>query len=264
MRWFAVIIALAGCDAVFGLDGRDARGADDAATADTSIDAATGYAATVLLDHPVAYYRLGESSGVTCVDAVGDIDGTYGGTFALGETGIPMEVDTAARFGPGNAGIVFGDVHERDGTKPFSLELWAKITDDTHYNNLIAKYEEPPMATGYLLYTGYERLGFARGVTEAAQTLVELQGYEANRFVHIVGTYDGTDMRLYVDGVLVGEMPSSIVLPDRSIGFTIGSGNGSIASGPAEGVLDEVALYDYALSPARVFAHYTAGREPVI
>jgi hypothetical protein len=251
------LVALAGCDMVYGVGGR--------VEIDAAIDAPPSYVQEVLADSPAAYYRMGETSGVTCVDAIGDLDGTYGGTYALGAPGgVSDTTDTAVTFGPGNAGTVFADIHEFEGTNAFSLEAWVNVTNPTHFNNFVAKYAEPTIATGYVLFARETKLTFARGVTQANQTLVEYDAFEANRFVHVVGTYDGTTMRLYVDGVLQGEKESAIVLPDQTVGFTIGSANGTIFSAPMEGVIDEVAIYAGALPPARVNAHFLVGRPPPI
>jgi len=248
------LLALVACDKVYGLGGR------------VEIDAPpTAYVVEVTADSPAAFYRMGESTGVTCFDAIGDLHGTYAGTFVLGTPGAVFgDSDTAVTFGPGPAGAVFGDIHEFEGTNAFSLEAWVNVTDDTHFNNLIAKYAEPLVATGYVLYAKDGRLVFARGVTQTNQSLVEYPGFETNRFVHVAATYDGSMMRLYVDGVMQNEKPSGIMLPDQTVGFTIGSANGTINSEPTEGVIDEVAIYPGALPAARVFAHFVAGSPPPI
>jgi hypothetical protein len=60
------LLLLAGCDSLIGLNhvpGLDAP------------DAPLGYEATVLADHPIAYWRLGEATGVVAADLMlGAID----------------------------------------------------------------------------------------------------------------------------------------------------------------------------------------------
>ena len=75
---------------------------------------------------------------------------------------------------------------------------------------------------------------------------------------HIVGTYDGTTVRLYVDGAEVTNSALS--------GGVVNSGSGArlklaLFSGSAtlQGSIDEVAIYRAALSAAQVLAHYNAG-----
>src|SRR5215831_14920886 len=61
----------------------------------------SAYSSAVLADHPVAYYRLGETSGTTAVDSSGNgSNGTYVGGVALGQPGalLPGDTDPAAGF----------------------------------------------------------------------------------------------------------------------------------------------------------------------
>src|SRR2546430_16501003 len=67
------------------------------------------YRASVLADHPVAYWRLDEETGTVLVDASGNgNDGTYAGAVTLGPPGaLASDSDTAAGVGP--AGRPGGD-----------------------------------------------------------------------------------------------------------------------------------------------------------
>ncbi len=76
---------------------------------------------------------------------------------------------------------------------------------------------------------------------------------QAGVFHHVAGTYDGSDMRLYLDGVEVGSHP---------ISGTVGPGYGVELSSQVEtldGLLDEVEIYDQALSASEILAIYEAG-----
>ena len=76
---------------------------------------------------------------------------------------------------------------------------------------------------------------------------------------HVAVTYDGTTMRLYVDGTLAGSGASTQALVDGPAVFTLGSRAGG--GGPFLGTIDEPAVYDgVALTPTQVQAHYNAGR----
>ena len=75
-------------------------------------------------------------------------------------------------------------------------------------------------------------------------------------FQHVAGTYDGSTMRLYLDGEQVGSL---------DIAGTVGGGTGLRLSHPGgdaslDGLLDEVALFDRALTPQEIEA--LAGGEP--
>jgi hypothetical protein len=79
-----------------------------------------------------------------------------------------------------------------------------------------------------------------------------------DRFTHVVGTYDGSTLTLYLDGVQAGRHGASAAIDAASTDMTIGATrNGTY--GHFVGSLDEVALYDKALPLDRVAAHYAAG-----
>jgi len=82
----------------------------------------------------------------------------------------------------------------------------------------------------------------------------------ANGWIHLAGTYDGTNWRLFRNGVQIAAAASGVgALPvsgaEWAIGAT-GNGWGDFFSGG----LDEAAIYGTALSPATIAAHYYVGQ----
>jgi Concanavalin A-like lectin/glucanases superfamily/Carboxypeptidase regulatory-like domain len=76
-----------------------------------------------------------------------------------------------------------------------------------------------------------------------------------NTFTHIAATYDGTTMRIYVNGLQTSSAASSIgTLLNTTDPFIIGSNSGTFV-----GKMDEVAIYSRAISPSEVRANYEAG-----
>jgi Concanavalin A-like lectin/glucanases superfamily/Carboxypeptidase regulatory-like domain len=76
-----------------------------------------------------------------------------------------------------------------------------------------------------------------------------------NTFTHIVATYDGTTMRIYVNGLQTSSAASSIgTILNTTDPFIIGSNSGTFV-----GKMDEVAIYSRAISPTEVRANYEAG-----
>ena len=78
------------------------------------------------------------------------------------------------------------------------------------------------------------------------------------QWTHLVGTYDGTTMRLYVNGALIGATPSGYV---QNTQRPLWIATGRTESTPTfylPGRVDEAAVYGSALSATRVQAHFAA------
>ncbi len=85
---------------------------------------------------------------------------------------------------------------------------------------------------------------------------------------HIAGTYDGTTMRLYIDGVLDASRSDAFVMADTSNQLVIGGAVGTNATGGSNGyfagLIDEVRISDTARSAeALVTSLYTADAQTV-
>jgi Concanavalin A-like lectin/glucanases superfamily len=74
----------------------------------------------------------------------------------------------------------------------------------------------------------------------------------------VAATYDGTTMRLCLNGTQVASSASSVVVGDHALPLTLGAR--SDASNYLPGDLDEVAVHDYALGAQQVAEHHGAGR----
>ncbi len=77
---------------------------------------------------------------------------------------------------------------------------------------------------------------------------------ETGVFHHVAGTYDGSTMRLYLDGKEIGNLDiSGDVATGESHIYMSSDGE------PLDGVLDEMSIYDRALSQQEIQAIYEAG-----
>ncbi len=78
-------------------------------------------------------------------------------------------------------------------------------------------------------------------------------------WIHIVGTYDGTTMRLYVDGVEVATMAGPDRVSTNSLPLVLGAQED--VDNPLQGAIDDVRVYDRALAAAEV-ATLHSGQAP--
>lgn len=101
------------------------------------------------------------------------------------------------------------------------------------------------------------RVGNGVGINGATST----SQLPLNAFTHIAVTYDGSTLRVYVNGVLEASESTSIAaLLNTSEPLVIGGANyGGSSFINAQGIIDEVSLYSRALSDAEITAIFNAG-----
>jgi hypothetical protein len=81
-----------------------------------------------------------------------------------------------------------------------------------------------------------------------------------NAWTHLVGTYDGTTVRFYVNGVQAGTATVTSFTPQTSKALSIGQGEpGSGFYFP--GTLDEPAVYGTVLTATQVQSDYVLGSQ---
>ena len=210
----------------------------------------------------VAYWRLGEPSGVTATDAKNGNNGTYTGTPVLGSPGmIVRDTNTAVQFS-GDDYITFAS-STPFVTTAFSFEAWIVI--DAWSDSLtLANIWNGSFNGGWCLKqpdsSPAGRMNLFVNYTVSSTQDLFTTGWELATPYHIVATCDGTHQRLYRNGVKVGEAgPFSAAVADSgSMEFGIGYMTANDGF-PWRGKIDDAAFYNVALSDATIAAHYAAG-----
>lgn len=216
------------------------------------------YADVVLADVPTLYYRLGDTSGTTTADSSG------GGFAANVSSGVTRGV----------AGLIVGDANTAftfNGTSgylvrtatgdptAFTVEAWVKTSGaGANQRTVVSRVDN--LANIWALDLNNNIPRFFVGNTSAQfGTAAGTQTINDNKPHHLVGTYSGGTVSLYVDGTLTATATLTGTLPTGDADFQVGR-QGSAGERYFAGTIDEVAYYGTALSVARVQAHYTAGR----
>lgn len=228
---------------------------------------ANTYAEEVACDAPLAYWPLDGSLATAVLDATNDFDLTVNETTTEvvqgGETGI---VADAVRLAGGtlrqdSTQFAFTD------TDPMSIEMWLSFPANFSENIMNASelLAFNSNTDGWRLQvTGSGTLQWIREIADVReQVIVEQFDDDATSFTHVVATYDGATMRLFVQGREVGLTLDSRPIPTLSSQLVIGSGN-LVGSGTDVSILiDEVAIYPHALSVDRIQAHCATATPPV-
>ncbi|MFO0685686.1 MAG: LamG domain-containing protein [Sandaracinus sp.] len=187
-------------------------------------------------------------------DAVGDHDGTGSGglTYAVatasGDTGLALEagrvvVPDAAALSPD--AVTVEALIRWDGPTGIGGEQQRILEKSTESANVFAVYGLSVREDGTVV--GEITVGTTSVAIDAPCAL------RAGEWADVALTYDGSAATLYVNG---GAM-SDVTVPGTLSHSTepLGLGNNANRDRPFRGVLDEVALYDHALTEERIVAH---------
>ncbi len=213
--------------------------------------------AAVLADAPVSYWRLGETSGTTASDERSNNPGTYQNSPTLGATSL-LATDTANKavsFDGTNDSVKVPNSSSLQFPTTLTLEAWIKPTSlpsAGSFATIINKTE------AFALQFNGPRLELRINQGEEKRRLQAPEGaIVAGQTYHVVGTYDGSAERLYVNGTLVAGAALTGSVNTNSNALYIGSSDGS--GNLYKGTIDEPAVYNTALNGTRIGAHYEAG-----
>jgi len=226
------------------------------------------YRDEVLADTPIAYWRLGDAAGSTVADSSGHgLSLTVNAPLSFGQPGaLFCDTDKAMKFANADGGWLG---HPRttalEPPTAMSFELWMMQTGAP------SDYEKPlwygdasklPWGSWGLQRdaTSPGKFAFLVATNGTTNWLTTLGIKNKDTWYHVVATYDGTAQRVYVNGVLDVQNPATgaITYPADAFGAAVGGCYG--ACSVFTGSIDEVAVYDKALTAARVAAHYAAGK----
>ncbi|HEY0108359.1 MAG TPA: LamG domain-containing protein, partial [Fibrella sp.] len=201
------------------------------------------------------------------IDSVGGNNGTlnHGATFAAGKVGQAFSFDGV------DDKITVRDAENLKLTSSLTLEAWVLVTAlprnaDAGWGKILLRGDDRDGIDPYFLAVnanGNVYFHIEKGIQ--GQNLAAPA--PIGRFVHIAGTLDGSTglMRLYLDGVLASETvttlrPEKDLDPTRNPGLGIGnSQNASKFKFPFNGLIDEVSIYNRALTATEIQELYNAG-----
>jgi len=195
----------------------------------------------------VAAYYFDDGSGTTVADGSGNaMNGTVtGATWVAGHSG------SALSFNGTNNWVTIADANFLDFTTGMTIEAWVNPKSLTGWQAVVMKERAGGLA--YALYSsddtnkppaGYVNVGGSDRSAGGAATI------PLNAWTHLATTYDGTSLRIYVNGTLVTTtaVAGSIV---TSTGVLRVGGN-SVWGEYFNGLIDDVRLYNRALTAAEI------------
>src|SRR5688572_21747676 len=156
----------------------------------------------------VAAYSFNEGSGTTLNDLSGN---GHNGTLANGPTWTAAGKHGGALTFDGSNDIVnIADSAALDLTTGMTIEAWVRPTVGSNWRTIVMKERPGHMAYGLYSNTSGNRPAVELS-TSAGSGVVEVRGstqLTSNTWWHLAATFDGTLVRLYLNGNQIGSLPA--------------------------------------------------------
>lgn len=213
--------------------------------------------------HTVALWHMNELSNDSCAGGkdVCDSTGNFGGTELNGVTIVEGKYGQGRYFGGSNKYVDVGDIGI-DGNESRTIELWfyptvdqSALEDEAAFFTLGADsgsgYYTFSIAANNASDCNYS-IGMNYGSGHRLCSWKTLSSIGINQWHHVAVTHNGSVQKFYIDGQLVGTYSSSLA---TTAGASV---IGKRTNGTREyiGRIDEVAVYDRALTSSEIQAHY--------
>ena len=196
----------------------------------------------------VAAYSFDEGAGTTVTDLSGNGNtGTLSNTLWTNSG----KYGNALVFNGTNSRVTINDAPSLHLTSAMTLEAWVNpSTVPNAWEDVIYKGNDNYYLEGTSDRSGVPAAGATVGSTDA--TILGTAPLPVNTWTHLASTYDGTALRLYVNGVQVSAQAISGNLLTSTTPLQIGSD--SLFGQYFAGMIDEVRVYNVALNQTQIQA----------
>ena len=234
----------------------------------TGTASAGTYYDAVMADNPVGYWRMNDA-GSPVVDATGNAhDGTIinPGSVTVQDPGaLYNDPDTSMDFA-GTNGRVQVPYDAALNPAAFTVELWAKVEGGSSYRSPLTGRGGAGGQQGYLFYAEPGNTWQCWAGTGTGWHASTGPAVQTGEWAYLVGTFEPTSgpvggvytgiKRLYVNGVQVDSDSGALFKPNAVSNLHFGGGGDTGSSYLFNGDVDEVAVYNGALSAAQIRYHY--------
>jgi len=220
-----------------------------------------GLCAAVPLSHaqtPIAYYPLnGDGTDASGNGFNGSVIGTTPTNDRYGNPG------GALLFANDTDRVVCGNPAAFNFSGPFTISAWINLNGTRQNPYIVAKYDTTAgPAHSYGL--GVAGVSFPYAFVGNDFGYTDLIGFAApitaNQWCALSSVYDGTTLSIYSNGDLIAQTFVGSVPPFvNNAPLTIG---GTVIDQVFGGAIDDVRIYDHALTPAEISAQYQADLPP--
>lgn len=223
---------------------------------------ASAYSSAVLVDAPLAYYRLNDAGAAAYDSGPNALNGVVGSALTEGNPSLMSDPGAASMAFPATSKSAIDEVRvaetpKLEPTTAFSADFWFQaraFTGDIFSYGNDNGWE--PYSVG-LDPSGKVCPWFT--TTTSHQFVCSTATLTMGGSYYFAVTYDGANVRIYLNGALDSTWPvtGNIAAYDTTNGLALGGGY-ALSDGNYNGFLQDLAIYGTVLSPARIAAHYQA------
>ncbi|MBM3246922.1 hypothetical protein FJZ17_00045 [Candidatus Pacearchaeota archaeon] len=169
---------------------------------------------------------------------------------------------TSGKYGMGaffdgiNDVISVADSNSLDLTTRGTISLWAKRNSLKSYQMYVTKATPGSTSTGYQLmdYATTGRITF-RWSTDLAETIISKNNLSVGNWSHLAVTYNGSQLRIYIDGVLDNSTAYSTNAVANTELLRVGARSDGYYF---NGSIDEVRIWNRSLSAEEIYEQYVS------
>jgi uncharacterized repeat protein (TIGR03803 family) len=201
------------------------------------------------VDGLIAAYGFDEGAGQIAGDASGN---GHAGNIKQAQWSTAGRFGSALEFDGQNDWVTIADAADLDIRDAITLEAWVNPRSLSGWNTIVLK--ESGNGLAYSLYAndfyplhpaGYVNVGGSNDISVVDDTALAL-----NSWSHVAMTYDGTMLRLYINGDEVGRraLTGRIIATNKELRI----GGNDVWGEFFDGRIDEVRIYGRALQPSEI------------
>jgi fibronectin type 3 domain-containing protein len=197
----------------------------------------------------VASYPFSEGTGTTTADRSGNANhGTITGASwtAQGKFGNALSFNGTSNF------VSIPDAATLDLSIAGTVEAWVRMSSASRWNSVMAKgnSNSNPAHNYALEITDTNRVLCILGNGSSSLVVTSASALSNNTFYHLACTWDGATVSLYINGALSASSDQTISPNGNTSPLYIGQFGGN--SDRFAGIIDEVRIYNRALSPTEI------------
>ncbi len=202
----------------------------------------------------VGYWKFDDGSGTTATDSSGN---NNTGTLYSDPAWVDGKYGKASSFDGVDDYVKVEDSNSLHFSTSVTLMAWVCLPLDATYSDsrVLGKDAWNGGTNLHLvIHDNLGHIGFGLGIgdgyTSVFQTSIEVVPRET--WTHVAATYNGSLMRVYINGFLDSSLPWTSGLSSNTNPLTIGSKNPPYLGYFFNGTIDEVRIYDRALSQQEI------------